>query len=78
MKAAPLSPSGGIRPENYYTATFGSFTTALIDWKVFNFGKVKANVNAAHAELTKSQANYENELFQHQVRDYRFLFGIAH
>ncbi|MHA4737994.1 TolC family protein [Dyadobacter sp. MSC1_007] len=67
-EGSALSPSGGIRPENYYTATFGSFTTALIDWKVFNFGKVKANVNAAHAELTKSQANYENELFQHQVR----------
>lgn len=67
-EGSALSPSGGIRPENYYTATFGSFTTALVDWKVFNFGKVKANVNAARAELTRSQADYENELFQHQVR----------
>lgn len=67
-EGSALSPSGGIRPENIYTATFGSFTTALIDWKVFNFGKVNANVNAAKADLARTQADYENELFQHQVK----------
>lgn len=67
-EGSALSPSGGIRPENYYTATFGSFTTAMVDWKVFNFGKVKANVNAARADLARSQADYDNELFQHQVK----------
>ncbi|WP_229252602.1 TolC family protein [Dyadobacter helix] len=63
-----FSPSGGIRPENIYKGVFGSFTTALVDWRVFNFGKLNANVAAANAELTRSQADYENELFQHQVR----------
>jgi outer membrane protein TolC len=63
-----LSPSGGIRPENIYTGVFGSVATAMVDWKVFNFGKVKANVNSAKAELTRTQADYENELFQHQVK----------
>lgn len=67
-EGSALSPSGGIRPENYYTATFGSFTTALVDWKVFNFGKIKANANAAKADLARSQADYDNELFQHQVK----------
>lgn len=67
-EGSALSPSGGIRPENIYTATFGSFTTALVDWKVFNFGKVNANVNVAKADLARSQADYENELFQHQVK----------
>ena len=67
-EGSALSPSGGIRPENYYTATFGSFTTAMVDWKVFNFGKVKANVNAARADLARTQADYENELFQQQVK----------
>ena len=67
-EGSALSPSGGIRPENIYTATFGSFTTALVDWKVFNFGKVNANVNAAKADLARTQADYENELFQHQVK----------
>jgi outer membrane protein TolC len=63
-----LSPSGGIRPENIYTGVFGSVATAMVDWKVFNFGKVKANVNSAKAELTRTQADYENELFQHQIK----------
>jgi outer membrane protein TolC len=67
-EGSALSPSGGIRPENIYTGVFGSFTTALVDWRVFNFGKVNANVKAAKAEVDRSRADYENELFQHQVR----------
>lgn len=67
-EGSALSPSGGIRPENIYTGTFGSSTSAVVDWRVFNFGKVKANVNSAKAELSRSQTDYENELFQHQVR----------
>ncbi|WP_082489391.1 TolC family protein [Dyadobacter sp. Leaf189] len=67
-EGSAISPSGGIRPENIYTGTFGSFTTALVDWRVFNFGKIKAEVNAAKADLSRTQADYENELFQHQVR----------
>lgn len=67
-EGSALSPSGGIRSENIYTPTFGSFTTAMVDWKVFNFGKVNANVNAAKADLARTQADYENELFQHQVK----------
>jgi outer membrane protein TolC len=63
-----LSPSGGIRPENIYQGTYGSFTTAIVDWRVFNFGKLAANVRTARAELSRSQVDYENELFQHQVR----------
>jgi outer membrane protein TolC len=39
-----------------------------VDWRVFNFGKVNANVKAVQAEIGRSQADYENELFQHQVR----------
>ncbi|MBE9460277.1 TolC family protein [Dyadobacter subterraneus] len=67
-EGSALSPSGGIRTENIYKGAFGSFTTAMVDWKVFNFGKVNANVKAAQADINRSQADYENELFQHQVR----------
>lgn len=67
-EGSALSPSGGIRTENIYKGAFGSFTTAMVDWKVFNFGKVNANVKAAQADISRSQADYENELFQHQVR----------
>jgi len=65
---AVISPSGSIRPENTYVATWGSFTSTLMEWNVFNFGRVSANVSAAKAGLASSQAAYENELFQHQVR----------
>ena len=65
---AVISPSGGVRAENTYVATWGSFTTSLLEWNVFNFGKVSANVSASRANLTSSQASLENEVFQHQVR----------
>jgi outer membrane protein TolC len=67
-EGSALSPSGGIRTDNIYKGVFGSFTTAMVDWKVFNFGKVNANVKAAQTDINRSQADYENELFQHQVR----------
>lgn len=65
---AVISPSGSIRPENTYVATWGSFTSTIMEWNVFNFGKVSANVSSAKAGLATTQAAYENELFQHQVR----------
>jgi outer membrane protein TolC len=67
-EGSALSPSGGIRPENIYQGAFGSFTTAMVDWRVFTFGRVAANVKASAAELALSQADYENELFQNQVK----------
>ncbi|MDJ1503456.1 TolC family protein [Xanthocytophaga agilis] len=63
-----ISPSGGIRPDNIYQGVFGSFTTALLEWKIINFGKVAANVQAARNEMARSQLEYENELFQQQIR----------
>jgi outer membrane protein TolC len=63
-----ISPSGGIRADNVYDGTFGSFTSALLEWNIVNFGKVSTGVNAARTALAASQAAYENELFQHRVQ----------
>jgi len=63
-----ISTSGGVRPTAVSQASFGSFTSASIEWRAITFGRVKANIGAAKAELQRSQADYENELFQHQVR----------
>lgn len=64
-----ISPAGGIRADNNInTATWGSYTSVLLEWNVFNFGKVAGNVKAARSVAESSQAAYENELFQHQVR----------
>ncbi len=62
------SVSGGIRDQNNYNPVFGSFGTIEVDWRVFNFGKVTANVNAAKSALSSSKADFENEIFQHQIK----------
>ncbi|MBK0403362.1 TolC family protein [Adhaeribacter sp. BT258] len=63
-----INPSGGDREENIYQGAFGSLSTALLEWDVFSFGKVKANIDAAKAEEKTVEMAYENELFQHQIR----------
>lgn len=63
-----INPSGGDREENIYKGAFGTLSTALLEWDVFSFGKVSANINAAKAEAKTVSLEYENELFQHQVR----------
>jgi len=66
--AAVISPAGGIRPENINVATWGSYSSVLLEWNVFNFGKVSGTAKAARSVAGSNQAAYENELFQHQVR----------
>lgn len=63
-----ISTSGGVRPVAVSQASFGSFTTASIEWRAITFGRVRANVAVAKADLQRSQVDYENEIFQHQVR----------
>src|SRR5690606_28118048 len=63
-----INPSGGDRPENIYDGAFGTLSTALVEWDVFSFGKVRANINAAKAEAKTVEMAYENELFQHQIK----------
>ena len=63
-----ISTSGGVRPAAISQASFGSFTSASIEWRAITFGRVKANVAVAKADLQRSQIDYENEIFQHQVR----------
>ncbi|MEO8471177.1 MAG: TolC family protein [Chryseolinea sp.] len=65
---AVISPAGGIRADNIYTATWGSYTTSMFEWNIFNFGKVAANITASKANYESAQAAYENEVFQHQIR----------
>ncbi|WP_460982976.1 TolC family protein [Spirosoma fluminis] len=67
-EAINISTSGGVRPVAVSQASFGSFTSASIEWRAITFGRVKASVGVAKAELQRSEADYENELFQHKVR----------
>jgi outer membrane protein TolC len=65
---AVVSPSGGIRPENINIATWGSFSSLLLEWNVFNFGKVSGSVKAAKVLAESSEAAYQNEVFQQKVK----------
>ena len=65
---AVISPSGSIRSENINQAAWGSYTSALIEWNIFNFGKVSGNVKAFQKASDASLANYENELLQLKVK----------
>ncbi|UXX78474.1 TolC family protein [Reichenbachiella carrageenanivorans] len=63
-----ISPSGGIRTENINQGAYGSFTSAIMEWDVFSFGKQSSNVRAAKADANAGQLDLENEIFQHQIR----------
>jgi outer membrane protein TolC len=63
-----ISTSGGIRNVSMYQPVFGSFTTLMVDWHAFNFGKVKQSVQYANAQVDVAKADYNNEVFQLQVR----------
>lgn len=63
-----FAPSGGTAPVNIYQGIFGSLTSVTADWQFFNFGKVKAAVNAAESVADEREAAYVNALFQHRVR----------
>ncbi|MDB5273254.1 MAG: outer rane efflux protein [Chitinophagaceae bacterium] len=63
-----LPTSGGVRGDNIYNGSFGSYTTLAVNWPVFAFGKIRSNVNLAKAEKNQANAEYENQIFQQQVK----------
>lgn len=65
---AVISPAGSIRPENIDQAVWGSFTSVIMEWNVFNFGKVSGNIAASEKSRDAADANFENELLRHKVK----------
>ncbi len=64
-----IPTSGGIKVNGYTNdAVWTSFATGLINWKLFSFGKYKAAVDVAHAGVNTAEADYQNEIFQHQIK----------
>ncbi len=61
--------SGGIKPNGYTsTSTWTSYATGFINWKLFNFGKFSSDVEAARAGARAADADFQNEMFQQQIR----------
>jgi outer membrane protein TolC len=63
-----ISTSGGIRSQDIYQPVFGSFTTIMINWHAFDFGKVKQSIRVAQSKLQLAKAAYDNEVFRLQVK----------
>jgi len=66
-EGSTISTSGGVRPDNIYQGVFGSFTTLTVDWKAFNFGKIKQGVQYAQAQQLLAQDDYQNEIFKQEI-----------
>lgn len=62
------SVSGGIRPNNIYQPVWGSFTSLQVNWQAYTFGRIKANIDVAQKAAVRQQFDYENEVFQHQIK----------
>jgi outer membrane protein TolC len=61
--------SGGIKVAGYTgDAVWTSFATGLVDWNFFNFGKFKTAVQAAKSGMAAAEADYQNEVFQQQIK----------
>lgn len=75
-----LPVSGGIKANGYTnTSTWASYATGFVNWKFFNFGKVKSAVDAARAGAVVAESDYQNEVFQQQIKvsDAYFLTLMA-
>jgi outer membrane protein TolC len=63
-----ISTSGGVRDKNNFQGAFGSFTTLMVNWHAFNFGKVRQSVQFANSQIEVAKADLNNEIFQLQIR----------
>lgn len=63
-----VASSGPILPNQNWTATFGALYLANVNWEFFNFGRTKQNINIAKAQAAIFRKDYEQELFQHEIK----------
>lgn len=63
-----VASSGLPLPEQNWNAAFGALYLVNVNWEFFNFGRTKQNINAAKSNAVVYQKDYEQELFQHQIK----------
>jgi len=61
-------PVSGVRPDFSSQATWTSQGGLLVEWPVLTFGRYRAIVQRANAATAQAQADYEQEVFAHQVQ----------
>lgn len=61
--------SGGIKTASYSSQTvWTSMGALLIEWPLVTFGRYRADQNRSAAAVSQAQADYDQELFNHQVQ----------
>ncbi len=63
-----VASSGLPLPNQNWNAAFGALYLANLSWDFFAFGRVQQKIDAAAAAVEREEADYQQELFQHQVR----------
>ena len=63
-----VASSGLPLPAQNWNAGFGALYLANLSWDFFAFGRVRNRIAAAGAAVEREDADYQQELFQHQVR----------
>ncbi|WP_338875314.1 TolC family protein [Spirosoma sp. SC4-14] len=64
-----LLPISGVRTDGFNSqATWTSGVSMLVDWEAITFGRRQMRRDQAKLAIEQTQADYEGELFTHQVR----------
>ena len=64
-----LGPNiSGVRDYTSYQASWASQGMLYIDWPAVTFGRYRADVQRAQTAVNQAQAEYDQELFTHQVQ----------
>ncbi|RYY22288.1 MAG: TolC family protein [Chitinophagaceae bacterium] len=63
-----VASSGLPLPNQNWNAAFGALYLANFSWDFFAFGRVRNRIEAAGKAVEREEADYQQELFQHQVR----------
>jgi outer membrane protein TolC len=63
-----VASSGLPLPNQNWNAAFGALYLANFSWDFFAFGRVRNRVEVAAKAVEREEKDYEQELFQHQVR----------
>lgn len=63
-----VASSGPALPNQNWNAAFGALYLANINWDFFAFGRAKGKVGVQKSVVARDQNDYNQELFQHQIR----------
>lgn len=69
LEGTAIPTSGSIKTNGFTSdAVWSSLSSVLVNYKLANFGRKKAEKDYAEAGIQQANADYERELFEHKVK----------